>query len=348
MTPAQDNSTPLTGAARIGDVARAAGVSTATVSRTLTYPERVRAETRQKVLDAVRRLDYTPNEAARVLRAGASRMILVQIPHRFGGAFFPGVLSGIDEQLAKHGYTMIMGSLDDSENKARRLIDLVFAGQLDGIILLTGHVPAIGGRSMLDAGIPIVSICAELRDRQSPSVLLNDEDCAVLQTQHLLDLGHRRLMYVAGIPNNYNEVHRYRGFCKTLAKAGLDPIEAPRYEGDYTLASGAAAARAFLTLKPRPTGIVCCSDEMAIGFIKVITDVGLSCPRDVSIVGFDGIEFADYCEPTLTTIWQPRAELGASGARLLIDALSGKPIAADTRIMHRGDLRVRASTSPIW
>ena len=333
-------------ATRIQDVAAAAGVSTATVSRALAFPEKVRPQTRARVLEAVQRLHYTPNEAARALRAGATRMVLVVVPYLYSGAFFAGVANGVDAELAAAGYTMIMGSLDGNEEKARRLVDLVYAGQIDGVIFLTGSNTVVQGRSLLDAGVPVVTICAELDRPGLPAVLLNDEECAFQQTRHLLDLGHRRLVYVAGMEGNYNEVVRYRGFLRAVEAAGLRPGDARRLPGQYTLASGARAARSFLAMPDRPTGVVCCSDEMAIGFMKTLNGAGVRVPEDVSVVGFDGIEFADFCEPTLTTIRQPRPALGAAGARALIDLLSGERAGMSEPIVLKGELCVRDSTGP--
>lgn len=333
-------------AARIQDVAKAAGVSTATVSRTLAFPDRVRPQTRAKVIEAVESLNYTPNEAARALRAGATRMVLVVVPYLYSGAFFAGVTNGVDAELAAAGYTMIMGSLDGSEEKARRLVDLVYAGQIDGVIFLTGSNTIVQGRSLLDAGVPVVAICAELDRPGLPAVLVNDEECAIVQTRHLIELGHRRLLYVAGVESNYNEVMRYRGFLKAVDAAGVPRESVHRLQGQYTMASGAAAAAMFLTLPDRPTGVVCCSDEMAIGFIKTLAGGGIRVPHDVSVVGFDGIEFADFCEPTLTTIRQPRAELGSVGARALIARLGGERPAEGGPIVLRGELLVRDSSGP--
>ena len=234
-------------AVRISDVAEAAGVSTATVSRALAFPDRLRPETRERVLAAVRRLGYTPNEAARALRAGASRMILVVVPYLYSGAFFAGIINGIDAELSAEGYTMIVGSLDGIEDKARRLVDLVYARQIDGVILLTGRIPLIDGRSLGDAGVPIVSICCEMPDL--PTVLVNDEECAIAQTRHLIDLGHRHLLYVSGPAGHYNEIVRYRGFLKA---ATASHVETLRYGGAYTLESGAAAARSFCRARPPP------------------------------------------------------------------------------------------------
>jgi LacI family transcriptional regulator, repressor for deo operon, udp, cdd, tsx, nupC, and nupG len=333
-------------AARISDVAAAAGVSTATVSRSLTFPDRVRHDTRERVMEAISRLGYTPNEAARVLRAGASRMVLVVMPQRYSPPFFADVLDGFDASLSAHGYTMILGSLDGAENKARRLTELVFARQIDGVIILTGHVPTIDGRSILDAGIPSVGVCAEIDRAGFSAVVIDDEDCAIAQTRHLFDLGHSQLMYLAGPENYYNEVHRYRGFVKATQNAGLDEKMALRLPGDYSFASGVAAAQYFLGQSPRPTGIVSACDESAIGFLKTVTQAGVRCPEDVSIVGFDGIEFGEFCTPTLTTIRQPRRELGAAGARVLLEGLQGKSAPPVRRTLLHGELLVRGSTGP--
>jgi LacI family transcriptional regulator, repressor for deo operon, udp, cdd, tsx, nupC, and nupG len=330
-------------AVRISDVAEAAGVSTATVSRALAFPDRLRPETRERVLAAVRRLGYTPNEAARALRAGASRMVLVVVPYLYSGAFFAGVINSIDAELSVEGYTMIVGSLDGIEEKARRLVDLVYARQIDGVIVLTGRIPVIDGRSLRDAGVPIVSICCEMDLPQLPTVLVNDEESAIAQTRHLIDLGHRHLLYVSGREGHYNEIVRYRGYLKAAKASNAKTL---RYVGAYTFESGASAARYFLSLDPRPTGVVCCSDEMAIGFIKTVTSAGVAIPGEVSVVGFDGIEFGDYCEPTLTTIRQPSRELGAAGARALLASLRGEARATDSPIVLRGELLVRDSSGP--
>lgn len=332
--------------ARISDVAAAAGVSTATVSRALTYPERLRPDTREHVLQAIRALGYTPHEAARSLRAGESRMVLVVIAYLYSGAFFSRVINGIESELSASGYTVITGSLDGEEGKARRLVDLVYARQIDGVIVLTGHVPVFDGRSILEAGVPVVAVCAKLDHPGLPSVLINDEECAKIQTQHLIDLGHRRLIYVSGVEGHYNEVKRYAGYLKSAKAAGLKGSDSLRLAGNYSFESGADAARAFLQLKDRPTGVVCCSDELAIGFMKTVTGAGLRCPADVSIVGFDGIEFADYCEPTLTTIRQPRELLGAEGARILLQELNAVESRKSSSRVLRGELLIRASSGP--
>jgi LacI family repressor for deo operon, udp, cdd, tsx, nupC, and nupG len=331
---------------RIDDVARAAGVSTATVSRALTFPGQVREATRERVLTAVRILGYTPNAAARNLRAGTSRMVLVVIPRRNSPPFFSEVLHGIDTELSRAGYAVIMGNFDGDCDRARRLVDLVFAGHLDGVIILSGQVPTIDGRSIVDAGLPVVTVCAEIAGSGAPAVLVDDAACAKAQIRHLIALGHRRIMYIAGPEGNYNEVARFSAFLEAAAEAGLPAGAVTRQPGNYMFSGGVVAAESFLAMADRPTGIVACNDEMAIGFTKTVRSAGLRIPDDVSIVGFDGIEFAAFCEPTLTTIHQPRYELGAMGARLLLDALWDRPLPPDGRVVLHGELVIGGSTGP--
>ena len=233
-------------------MAEVARVSTATVSRALAAPNHLCPETRERVLAAVRDLGYTPNEAARALRAGASRMILVVVPYLSNGDLFAGIVNSMDAELSAEGYTMIVGSLTRTRRAAWSTSSM--HGRSTAIIL-TGHIPLIDGRSLRDAGVPIVSICCQLDAPDLPTVLVNDEECAAAQTRHLIDLGHRHLLYVSGSEGHYNEIVRYRGFLKAAAASRAETL---RYVGAYTLESGAAAARHFLAgLDRRPTGVVC-------------------------------------------------------------------------------------------
>lgn len=312
--------------ARIGDVARAAGVSTATVSRALTFPDRVQSETRERVLAAVRELGYIPNSAARQLRAGSSRTVLVVVGPRRNPPFFSEVLRGIDVALSQAGYAVLMGNLDSVDGKEKYLVDLVFGGHIDGALVLASTVPSDAGRTIADSGLPIVGICAETDVAGIPAVVVDDEACCRAQTRYLLDLGHRHLAYLSGPRGNYNERHRFAGFQATTAAAGLGPDDVVRLEGNYDFASGVAAGKAFLALERRPTGVVATSDEMAIAFMATIRRGGLRVPEDVSVVGFDGIELGDFVEPALTTIRQPRFDLGTTGANLLLGLMRGEDV----------------------
>ncbi|MBB4004370.1 substrate-binding domain-containing protein [Aurantimonas endophytica] len=332
---------------RIGDVALQAGVSVATVSRALSAPEKLRDETRRKVLAAVEALGYTPNSVARQLRGGTSQLVLVVVPRRSNPPFFSEVLHGIDVTLADAGYVLITGYMEGVDRDLR-LIELAASGNLAGLLTTSGMLPEVSGRSILDAGLPAVAICADPLVPGLPAVLLDDEAAARAQVDHLIGLGHRRIFYVTGPTGNYNETVRHRGIVAGIDAAGLGSDALTQYAGNYQFTGGVAGARAYLEMTDRPTGVICGNDECAVAFMKTVTAAGLQIPRDLSVVGFDGIEFADYCEPTLTTIAQPRFALGAAGARLLIDILAGRTPAAlqdGGKLVMQGHLRVGDSTA---
>lgn len=331
---------------RIADVASLSGVSTATVSRALANPASVRPETRDRVLAAVRTLGYTPNAAARNLRARRSMMAMVFVP-RLSNPFFGEVIRGIDSELSRNGYGLIVGDLDNSPEKERHLADVVFAGHIDGIIVMWDRLPTRDGRSVTEAGLPVVGAVATPEETASARVLIDDAGSLALAVEHLLALGHRRLAYLGGPEGNFNAVGRRAGFEAALSRAGLDSCTMPAWTGDYRFASGEAAATAFLAASPRPTAVVCASDEMAIGFLKGVRKAGLDVPGDVSVTGFDGIEFGEYCSPPLTTIVQPRFDMGVAAASLLVSRMRGvEPQDAPATLVLGTRLQVRGSTAP--
>ena len=308
--------------ATIHDVAARAGVSTATVSRALASPDLVSDEARARVLTAIKATGYTPNIAARNLRARRTMMVLVVVPN-IGNHFFAEVLRGIDDELVSSGYGMIIANLDNQPEREARYVDLAFAGQVDGVLLLGGRVPASNGRQMSDAGLPMATICVAIKGSGLPFVMVDDIETSKRVVAHLHALGHRRFGYIAGPLGNMNETGRRRGFVTALAELGLDPEAVTYWPGDFMLQAGVDAGRDFLLRKDRPSAIYAVSDHMAIGFMKTVTAAGIRVPQDVSIVGFDGIEFSEFVTPTLTTIRQPRHELGASAAKMLLEALGG-------------------------
>jgi LacI family repressor for deo operon, udp, cdd, tsx, nupC, and nupG len=329
---------------RIAEVAKLAGVSTATVSRALTDPVKLRPQTLARVEEAIRRTGYTPNLAARNLRARRSMVVLVVVPD-IANPFFADVLRGIEETLSSGGYGLLIGNLGPGPEKPRQILDVVQAGQVDGVLLLNGAVPCDADRSLGAMKIPLVAICEAIPGARFPQVEVQNREAARVAVAHLAALGHRRVAYLAGPDGNILEAERYRGFRDGVAAAGIEMTQ--RYPGDFTFAAGTAAAGRFLTEQHRPTALFAANDEMAIGFLKNVRSAGVAVPDELSIIGFDGIAFADYVEPTLTTFRQPRRELGGTGARLLLRAMAGQTIGADeAHVRMPVPLLVRASTGP--
>lgn len=330
---------------RIADVARLAGVSTATVSRVLANPDKVRTKTHDLVMEAVRRSGYTPNSVARNLRTRRTMTVLVVVPN-LANPVFAQILRGVDDELTQSGYGLVIGNLDNCPEREPRYVDLALSRQADGILLMNGRIPGDGKRHMGEAGLPMVAMCAAIADDRIPNVVVQDREASREAVRHLVGLGHRRLGYVAGPVGNVIEGERFAGFLEGVAEAGLGESDFVRWEGRFVFSTGVSAADAFLRLKNRPTGIFAASDESAIGFMKTVRAAGLRVPEDVSIIGFDGIEFADFIEPTLTTLQQPLHELGRTGARVLLKMIRGEMEPEDRSVRLPLTLLDRDTTGP--
>jgi LacI family repressor for deo operon, udp, cdd, tsx, nupC, and nupG len=329
---------PLPRAARIQDVARLAAVSTATVSRALANPERVSPEARARVMEAIAKVGYVPNPAARTLRSQKSRMVLVVLPN-LGNIFFSKILRGIEETLFEAGYGMIIGDLDGSPEKEARFNAFMAGGQVDGAILLNGHL-----FSEAKAGIPLVALCEAIPDATIPQIEVDNRAAAQAMTEYLASLGHRRIAYVCGPSSNVLERERLRGYRDGLAAAGLTFEADLVWPGDYSLEAGVRVGESVLARRVHPGAVFCSNDEMAIGLMRTLISAGVRVPEDISVAGFDDIEFAAVVEPPLTTIHQPRRELGQAGAAVLLDVMSGRK--AQPRVRLATGIVVRASTGP--
>ena len=342
--PSPPSGRSLRRSATIHDVASRAGVSTATVSRALASPDLVSDTTRARVLAAVKATGYTPNVAARTLRARRSMMVLVMVPS-ITNAFFAEVLRGIDDELVASGYGIMIANLDNKAEREPRYVELAFAGQVDAVLLMSGRIPHGNGKVMTEAGVPIATICVSVGGGLA-SIMVNDQAGSRRVVDHLVGLGHKTFGYVSGPAGNQNEIGRWEGFCQGLAAAGFDATKVPYWPGDFSIAAGVAAGRAFLALpRPeRPSAVYAVSDTMAIGFMKTVIDGGVGVPDDVSVVGFDGIEFAEFVTPTLTTIQQPRREIGRMGARTLLTALNEQ--STPRSVLLDAPLIIRDSTAP--
>jgi LacI family repressor for deo operon, udp, cdd, tsx, nupC, and nupG len=334
------------GAARIKEVARLAAVSTATVSRTLTSPNRVSPATRARVMDAVAKVGYVPNPAARSLRSRKSHMVLVALPD-LSNIFFSQVLRGIEEELFAAGYGMIVGDLNGPIEKEQHFAAFAAGGQVDGVLLLNGHLlrhSEAPGAAPVQFGVPVVAMCEAIEGANVPQIEVDNRAGACRMTEYLAGLGHRSIGYVCGPAANVLEKERFRGFQDGLAKTGLELDAAFVWPGDYKLERGVRVAGKIVASGKRPTAVFCSNDEMAIGLIRGLASAGLRVPEDISVAGFDDIEFAEMAGPPLTTIHQPRRELGRNGAAALLELLRGRtPL---PRIRLGTELIVRASTAP--
>ncbi len=308
----------------IQDVARIAGVSTATVSRALHNPGVVSRQTRERVEKAVKETGYAGNAMARGLRRMETRMIVVLVPD-IGNPFFSEILSGIESVASASGYNVLIGDTHNDPAKERTFADYVRGHQADGMLLLNGHPPYFADPAG-DAGSgalpPLVVVCERLPHHDFPTVRIDNVAAAQAATAHLASLGHRRIAHITGPEGNILTAERLQGYEQALGAAGLELSADLILHGDFSIDSGRTAVRRLIKSASRPTAIFCANDEMAIGAIAELKANGRTVPTDVSVVGFDDLQIAGCYDPSLTTVRQPRREIGQTSMRIMLERLA--------------------------
>ena len=333
----------------IREVAKRAGVSTATVSRVLSRPDIVSPDTRVRVLKAVERLGYAPNSVAKNLRTLRSRKLLVTVPD-ISNPFFSLILQGIEDTAQRNGYAVLFGDTQHDELREERYALMLKQKEADGLIFLGHRLPKAAAtvvQEMAPQCAPIVNGCEFSAELGVPSVHIDNAKAAAGAMDHLYALGHRRIGIVTGPLLSPLSRDRLQGALLSARRQG----ERAEHDlivmhGDFSIPSGAIAAEELLTRRDRPTAVFCFNDEMAMGVIDSARRHNLRLPDDLSIVGFDDIRFAQCVDPPLTTIAQPMREIGEGTARLLLEILKGSPIApVSVTLPH--SLKIRASTAAI-
>ncbi|PVB62223.1 LacI family DNA-binding transcriptional regulator [Labrenzia sp. 011] len=308
--------------ARILDVARRAGVSTATVSRALSNPELLTEATRESVFAAIRSTGYRVNRAARNLRTRQARTLLVLVPN-LGNPFFSQILAGISEAIGERDYSVLIVDTKDHANTGKLLVDYFLDSQIDGMICLDGSISPHELKQFEDNGVSgqIVFACEWVHGSELPSVRSDNIRGARLAVRHLHELGHRKIAHVTGPEDNVLTHARREGMLAERARLGLPFREEWIIRGDFSLNSGRHAVERILAMEERPTAVFCASDQVAFGLISTLAANGIRVPEDMSVVGFDDIELSEYYVPALTTIRQDRRALGAQAATLLLERI---------------------------
>lgn len=331
----------------IQDVARRAEVSAATVSRVLSAPDRVSEATRERVNAAIHETGYTVNQSARSLRMQRAKTILAHVPG-IGNPFYSVILDAVVRAANARGYGVLVTSyLED--NPAARLNDYFQSNRADGLLVFDGSLDTrtlhqIAGEN----AVPLVAAYDELPDPQINSVITDNLQAAERAVKHLYALGHRKIGHISGPSRNNFPNERLVGYRKALFEHQLEIRPEWIRAGDYTIPGGRAAGAYFAALKDRPTAIFAGNDELAIGFIAAIREHGFDCPRDFSVVGFDDISISAAYSPALTTVHQPREQIGRIATDTLIDMLEGRVRSlSPVRVVLSSELIVRDSTAAI-
>lgn len=329
--------------ATIIEVAAAAGVSTATVSRVLSQPGRVAEATRAKVMEVVEALDYRPNVAARTLRTLRAAKILLTVPD-ISNPFFASVIRGAEEAARDTGYAVVLGDTRHDPEVEDQYAEMLSRREVDGLVFLGHRLPASLKALVARQGAaaPIVNGCEYSAELGVPSVHIDNAAASADAIEHLVALGHRAIGVITGPPISPISRDRLAGALQAAERHGLKG-QLHLFEGDYGADSAHRGARALLA--KGVTAIFCFSDEMALGAISAVSAGGLSCPGDVSVLGFDDLPLARFFHPALTTIAQPKGMIGRRAVELLVGILRGvEPGERQVTLAH--ELIRRASTGP--
>jgi DNA-binding LacI/PurR family transcriptional regulator len=326
------------------EVARQAGVSVATASRVANGDPRVRSPTRERVERAMRDLVYLPRRPEPA--SGAIGLLLPELAN----PIFPALAQAMERCATASGLATILCNTAGSPTRESDYVHMLLERRVDGMIFISSEMADLSVdhsyyRRLVQEGARLVFVNGASGQLRVPAVSVDERAAGHMATQHLLDLGHRRIGFVAG-PDHYVPTReKAAGRDAALRAAGLEP-DGLLAHGAFSVEGGRAAARLLLeSPERRPTGVICSSDVMAIGVLLEATDLGLRVPHDVSVVGFDGIEAAGWTQPQLTTIEQPIdeiAETAVGAIRSLID----EPERELPHFLFRPRLRVGGSTAP--
>ena len=325
-------------------MAKAAGVHTGTASRALNEhtTSMVSPKTVERVREAAEALGYRVNRMARGLKTNRSYTIGMLVPD-ITNPFFPPMVRGAGDGLAQAGYTLVLADTDNDPGKERRHQTVMLERQVDGLLLATARRRDAVIEELLTASVPFVLVNRTIDRGGVAAVIPDDQAGMALAVDHLHDLGHRRIGHIAGPSATSTGARRAAGFEAAVRSSGLEP--GPTVEvSSFTLEGGRAVAEGLLTGPTRPSAVVAANDLIALGVLDVAEALGLSCPRDFSLVGFNDMPFVDRLRPPLTTIRVDEYELGLRASRMLL-ALIEDPDARRETIMLAPELIVRGSTS---
>lgn len=330
-------------AATMKDVAEMAGVSTATVSRALMNPEKVSATTRQKVELAVVEVGYSPHALSRNLKRNESRTILVIVPD-ICDPYFADVIQGIERTAAENGYLVLIGDCAQQNQQEKTFINLIITKQIDGMLLLGSDLPFDASKEEQRNLPPMVMANEFAPELELPTVHIDNLTAAYEAVHYLIGLGHQRIGCIAGPDNMPLCQYRSQGYIQALRRNGLMVESSYTAKGDFSYESGALALAELMSQPVPPTAIFCHNDVMAIGAMYQAKKMGLHIPQDLSVVGFDDIKLSQYFDPPLTTVAQPRFQLGRQAMLLLLEQLYGNTVHSGSRLLE-SELIVRGSTA---
>ncbi|XKL81710.1 LacI family DNA-binding transcriptional regulator [Aeromonas media] len=308
-------------------MARRAGVSASTVSRILNGSAKVAADKRQAVEDAIQELNFRPNLMAQYLKTGQSMTLGVLTQH-VESPFSNEMLRGVEHTLQGMEYVpLIVSGHWNAEEEVERL-RLLVARRVDGLIILTGHV---NQQTLLEFSqqIPIVATGHNIMTERVHSFSINNRLGGYMATRYLLDLGHRDIAHIVGLPDQNDAIERHHGYRQALVSAGIEYDPSLVIQGDFAEAGGLNAVKKLVESGRQFSAIFCANDQTCYGAILGLKQCGLRVPEDVSLIGFDDLPFSTYSNPPLTTVRQPIYEMGVKMVKTLLGLIENTELNSD-------------------
>jgi LacI family transcriptional regulator len=326
------------------DIAKRAGVSIGTVSNVVNESAKVSEELRRRVLNAMDELGWQPNELARGLRKASSSIIGMIIPD-ITNPFFPAVVRGAEDVASKHGHRILLCNTDNHAKKEMDSFSDLRSFNPAGFLIIPSSESRIE-RAIQSYRKPVVFVDRSPSGWKGDAVTADNQEGAYLATMHLLESGHREVAIITGSLKSTNGRARLLGFQRAVGQCRIKVPAEFQQQAQFTRESGYLAAKKLIQMLPRPTAIFASNDLIAAGTLRAIKEAGLSCPEDLSVVGFDNLDFTDLTDPELTSIYQPGYQMGSQAAHLLLERIM-KPEREASQIVLPTELRIRASVKVI-
>lgn len=335
------------------DIAKKAGVGLGTASRALNNDPHIREETKLRVLSAMEELNYRPNSIARSLKTRSTKTIGIVIPY-ISNLFIAKIMEGMDDAIRDAAYDFLLFNTQNNKSRFEKTLHLIQEKKVEGVILLGETIDLELKDKLKNLNIPVVLISthdANKDETRYPFIInigIDNDGAAFEATDYLCRLGHRRIAMLVSDENDYNAIlPRMNGFYRALEKNGIAANDRWAQFGGLDLKSGYTNMNAILHMEEsqQPTAVFAFSDMAALGAYRAITERGKRVPDDISVMGFDGIELAEYINPPLTTLSQPQYEMGATAMNCMLKMLNNEKIEQSNIVLNH-TLVIRKSCAP--
>ena len=316
-------------AASIKDVAREAGVWIATVSRVLNDIDVVNEETKKKVLEAIKKLGYRPNIVARSLKTHRTRTVGILVPD-ISNQIYPEIVRGAEDVANIYKYNVMLCNSDLDLEKEKEYLRVLKEKMVDGVLYMSSSLGEETLNLINELDLKTVLVENDEQNGKFPSVTIDNEKATYEATNHLIDKGMKNIAFI-GVEGDLNNAwgKRYKGYQAALKDAGIEMKEELTYFKNLKVKTGYDAILAMLENGQKIEGIICASDEIAMGAINALRDKGIKVPEEVSVIGFNDIDLAHVFYPKLTTVSQPMYDMGSIAMRMLIKIINNKPLDQD-------------------